>query len=232
MSGNNEYLKKELQDSYNLPIRIFEIVSILLNIALTAFLLIRFNSFLFESPLYFFSILVGSWLLADFASGLVHWFADTWGRLHWPVIGNLFIRSFKEHHIDPLSITRHDAIETNGANFSVAIPVLIICLFADPESSLQAYLVLLFLFTNLWTASTNQIHKWAHQTSAPKMVEKLQKLGLILSPEDHNIHHRGEFDKHYCITNGRLNRVLERIGFFKKLESLIIKSTGVPPRQD
>lgn len=73
-----------------------------------------------------------------------------------------FLRPFREHHIDPTSITRHDFIETNGDNFMVTIPFLYKLTWdflTLPESEIQQK----FVWTCYWfllaifVAMTNQV---------------------------------------------------------------------------
>lgn len=73
-----------------------------------------------------------------------------------------FLRPFREHHIDPTSITRHDFIETNAYNFLVLIPVSINMLWKfitrsqdeiRSEYNWSLYLYLLGIFV----AYTNQV---------------------------------------------------------------------------
>jgi hypothetical protein len=44
---------------------------------------------------------IAGYLTADFASGLFHFLADNYGSTTKPFVGPVFIRPFREHHIDP-----------------------------------------------------------------------------------------------------------------------------------
>ncbi|OXB79232.1 UNVERIFIED_CONTAM: hypothetical protein H355_013153 [Colinus virginianus] len=116
---------RELAELYSPGKRLQEWISVIL-----CFFLICFN---FYNLLFYLrlehtpSIIVGIFagvITADFLSGLFHWGADTWGSVELPIIGKAFIRPFREHHIDPTAITRHDFIETNGDNcFMTLVPL-------------------------------------------------------------------------------------------------------------
>jgi ubiquitin-conjugating enzyme E2 variant len=74
---------------------------------------------------------------------------------------------------------------------------------------------------SLFTVATNQFHKWAHADKTPGWVKRLQRAGLILSPSHHDIHHAMPHDKHYCITAGWMNPLLDKLRFFRAFEALI-----------
>ena len=69
------------------------------------------------------------------------------------------------------------------------------------------------LFTALGVLATNQCHKWAHMDPAavPVPVRWAQRVGLVLSPAHHKLHHTAPFDSHFCTSNGWLNTTLNSI---------------------
>jgi len=174
--------------------------------------------------------------LGDVFSGLVHWGADTWGTLDTPFVGKSFIRSFREHHVDPFRITCHDLIETNGDNCMLTVPALGLLSFVKirNESTTDLFIVSFLVFLAAWVSLTNQIHKWAHQLKPPVLIAFLQDLKFILSRKNHQIHHHNPFDRYYCITTGWLNPVLGSIAFWKRMEIVFqwASSGSMIPRQD
>jgi ubiquitin-conjugating enzyme E2 variant len=60
-------------------------------------------------------------------------------------------------------------------------------------------------------AMTNQLHKWAHVPTVPRLVAAAQRRGIVLSKEHHAIHHSGNNDRNFCITWGVVDVVLNRL---------------------
>lgn len=165
-----------------------------------------------------------AYLAADFASGMLHFLCDNFGSEKTFLIGKYFIQPFRQHHDDPVDITRHGFFETNANNCIVCLPVLIPLYFLLPLNIPAFYLFGLFMwFFLVWIFATNQFHKWAHQITPSPFVKFLQKIHLILPIDHHQIHHTAPHDKYYCITNGWLNAFLTKIGFFEAIISIFKK---------
>jgi len=181
------------------------------------------------------SFLLG-WVLADLASGLVHWALDTWGSIDTPVVGATFIRSFREHHVDPVAMCKHDFVETNGDSCLAASPAVLACALAPHAWLLEDRLAFFLVGATVWGALgavlTNQFHKWSHERSRPALVSALQQAHLVLPPRHHNAHHTPPFDCYYCITTGWLNPLLTVTRFWRLFESVIVACTGAEPRID
>ena len=208
-----------------------------------------FHSFLEHAMSYVFPVLFGLclylsisrlyeldqlWLVAiaiplglvwgDLVTGLVHWAADTYCSEETPIIGPSLIKPFRLHHTYPRDICTHNVVTTIGNTCILAVPLLSFCLslmWLDTESGWMAFAILCVSLMAAATVATNQFHKWAHQEQPSRAVRLLQRLRLVLEPSHHESHHTEPFNMHYCITNGWLNPLLNKIKFFRRLEAAL-----------
>lgn len=162
-----------------------------------------------------------SLVLGDLVSGLVHWTADTYFSEETPVIGPSLVKPFRMHHLYPRDICTHNLVTTVGNVCIIAVPVLSFCLYLLwiwPGSLWLAFAILSLTLMSATTVATNQFHKWAHQERPSSRVRWLQRMRLVLAPSHHEVHHTAPFNMHYCITNGWLNPLLNKLKFFRGLE--------------
>ena len=163
---------------------------------------------------------------ADLVSGLVHWFADSWGSDSMPVLGRRLLRPFRVHHVNPDDFLGRDFIDCNGDVAAIACLPLLGALAAPAP---LATFLLAFAAVSL---PTNQVHQWAHRLDPPRPVAGLQRWGVILSRGAHARHHRAPHVANYCIATGWCNPALEALGFFAALERAVTALTGLEPRSD
>lgn len=156
----------------------------------------------------------------------------TWGREDFPILSPRFLKPFRGHHVTPTSFVEWGFMNTNGDTALIGIPFLL-SIFLWPLDSNVGFVMASFqLAFCVLALPTNQIHQWARSPKPPKIVTILQRLRLILPPSSHQLHHAGTHDRDYCITSGCCNRILERIQFFRTLESMVEQFTGFKPRSD
>jgi plasmanylethanolamine desaturase len=170
-------------------------------------------------------VIVGlaGYLAADLASGLIHWFCDRFFEEHTRMIGPVLIRPFREHHRDPLAMTRHGFLELTGNPCLGLAPVLALAWRWAGGAWLDA-LVLAFAGGVILT---NVLHKWAHAATAPAVVRWLQRRRLVLAPAAHALHHRAGYTGGYCVTSGWMNPLTDRLRLFVGLD-LVLAALGVP----
>lgn len=159
--------------------------------------------------------LVG-YFVSDVVSGLGHWFCDTFFEEDTPVIGRMIIAPFREHHRDPMALTRHGLAELTGNSALVLSPVL---LYGPTQSLFYQGFILAFAFGIM---GTNLFHAWAHMENPGRLVRLLQGAHVILTRAHHARHHRGAHDEAYCVTTGWANPLLESFGFFPIMQKLLV----------
>ena len=154
-------------------------------------------------------LVLAAYAVADLASGIVHFLLDNFGSPETPLIGQKFVKPFRDHHVDPMAMTQGDFIAVNADNVFVCLPVIIPAFFfLDTGAHPYAGVFIVGLVAGV--IMTNQLHKWAHMPTVPRLVAAAQRNGVVLSKEHHSVHHSGAYDSNYCITWGHLDVLLNR----------------------
>ena len=170
--------------------------------------------------------LVAVWLLADFVSGVVHWAEDSYGTEATPVIGRWVVAPNLLHHRDACAFVRKSWLASSWDLAAVGA----IILAAAGLAGVLTWHVGLFV---LLGANANQVHKWNHmrRSCVPHVIRVLQRLYMLQSPRHHAQHHRGAKNSHYCVITDLLNPLLDRLGWWRLLERLLVPILGLPRPQ-
>jgi hypothetical protein len=165
------------------------------------------------------------YLLADLLTGFVHWFCDTFFDEATPLVGPGLIAPFREHHRDPMLMTRHGFLELTGSSFRGLAPLL--GLFVWLGGSLAAPVNAFVLALAAGAVATNLLHRWAHDPSPPAGARMLQQLGLVLTPGRHAKHHQPPYAAAYCVTSGWMNPLCERLRLWTRAQA-VLQAVGFP----
>lgn len=163
---------------------------------------------------------------ADFVTGMAHWLEDTYCLEDYPLIGSFICEPNIEHHVNPQLMVR------TGTFVSRNILQWTLC------GGLYGLLWLVglggvYTFTILVMASFgNEIHRWNHMSKTGPFVKFMKDSGLIQIQKQHSLHHKQPHNQYYCVMTSLLNAVLERVNFWRKLESVVKVTTGIAPKRE
>lgn len=163
----------------------------------------------------------------DFVSGFVHWAEDTFGTEQTPVYGKWIVVPNNIHHEQSAAFTQKNWWQSS---WDLALCSALITLAAWWGGWLSWHV---WLFCALG-ANANQLHKYTHVPRAkiPLLIRWLQDLRVFQSAKDHALHHSGKKNTAYCVITPYLNMLLDKIGFWRGLEKIIVPLTGAPRRED
>ena len=169
---------------------------------------------------------LGGLFLADFVSGVFHWFEDRYGNPKWPIVGHT-IRANQKHHFEPRAFLKGSILSRNREVFIIGVLFLIGFWAAGWLNLFTGSAVFFGMFAN-------EFHRAAHRSPKEngRLITLAQRTGLMQSFKHHAAHHRRGKDTHYCVMTNYLNPILEAVGFFPTLEKAIKWVSGSVPRLD
>jgi hypothetical protein len=162
--------------------------------------------------------------IADFLTGLAHWWEDTYGNPHWPLLGKYVVQPNLAHHQRPRELAAANYWQLTWVSWAVAASIIV------PFWVVLNFHPTLFIASILIATQANQVHAWAHRTDREngRVIRWLQSTGVIQSRRHHGQHHRPPYVGSYCILTDYLNPLLDSIEFWQRLERALYWGCRLP----
>lgn len=145
-------------------------------------------------------------IVTDLISGLLHVVLDNPRSLDIGVIRGL-AEGFQRHHEKPANIYEMPLYQHL---YVMHMPLTFLFLVVLPFQNANMYVVFLSMVVALHVMQ--MAHLWAHlpPERVRRPVRLLQRAGVLLKKEQHDLHHSAPFDRDFCIMTGTCNRPLNR----------------------
>lgn len=191
--------------------------------------------------------LIFAFLLGDFITGLFHWIEDAYlepervkqfyNKHPLFPLRNIMIEIADMnhiHHLDPLAFTKFSMIESICTTLPfTALGVWSLLAIEIFITSIPTWIYIGVIFGS----GGNIMHRFIHKPeTTPYIIKLLQKCYILQTAQDHNIHHKSVTipthdnpGHYYCVYGTIINPVFEVIEFWRKLEYLVEKVSGIKP---
>lgn len=158
------------------------------------------------------SIVAGMYFFTDIVSALLHvvldnpYFLDP--KNFFGVIEKA-AKGFQEHHLDTTLICRMSVFDHLAPMGPACVASFIIGLAVHNSKYLSTFQLSL----SFWLCLMQMAHRWSHMTKQQRgpLVNRLQKLGVILTPAEHLKHHKNPYDCQFAIMSGLVNPLFNRV---------------------
>lgn len=176
-----------------------------------------------DGAFYWIGFVLTAWLTADFLTGLFHWFEDRYANPKWPVFGPLVAAPNELHHSEPRAFLRGSYWDRNNTTLIPCLTVAALLIYKE-----EWWWALVACFA----AQANELHAFTHRAGIPRPIRVLQDTDILQNARHHARHHISPYASHFCVMSSWLNPILDAVGFWRFLESLVYLILLVKPKQD
>ncbi len=173
---------------------------------------------------------VSGYLLADFLIAFFHWYEDTYIDYN---TKNPLLKSIGKyntlHHFYPRSIVSNSFLGNIDISLKFTIIFLLIIYILNKDLLINYWIF--FLVLSIFSILSNYLHKITHQRDCENnsIIKFLQKIGLIMSHNEHSIHHAVNSSIKFGVINDYTNYIYDYLDIWRKLENTIKFIFGISP---